>query len=75
MNNTKDMKKVVFCLAALAWMSVVNAQTGEGGNIHIQGVDEGTQVNVYSINGTQAGSAISQSGAASFFFEQGCFVI
>lgn len=23
------MKKVVFCLAALAWMSVVNAQTGE----------------------------------------------
>ncbi len=29
MNNTKDMKKVVFCLAALAWMSVVNAQTGE----------------------------------------------
>ena len=29
MNNTKDMKKVVFCLAALAWMSVANAQTGE----------------------------------------------
>ena len=49
MNNTKDMKKVVFCLAALAWMSAANAQTGEGGNIHIQGVDEGTQVNVYSI--------------------------
>ena len=47
----------------------------EGGNIHIQGVDEGTQVNVYSINGTQAGSAISHSGAARFFFEQGCFVI
>ena len=23
------MKKVVFCLAALTWMSVVNAQTGE----------------------------------------------
>lgn len=75
MNNTKDMKKVVFCLAALAWMSAANAQTGEGGNIHIQGVDEGTQVNVYSINGTQAGSAISHSGAARFFFEQGCFVI
>jgi len=36
----------------------------EGGNIKVQGVDEGTQVNVYSINGTQAGSAISQSGAA-----------
>ena len=29
MNNTKDMKKVVFCLAALAWMSAANAQTGE----------------------------------------------
>ncbi|SEA21054.1 Leucine rich repeat-containing protein [Prevotella sp. tc2-28] len=36
----------------------------EGGAIHVQGVDEGTQVNVYSVNGTQAGSAISQSGAA-----------
>ena len=36
----------------------------EGGSITVQGVDEGTQVNVYSINGTQAGSAISQSGAA-----------
>ncbi len=23
------MKKVVFCLAALAWMSAANAQTGE----------------------------------------------
>ncbi|MBO5628529.1 MAG: leucine-rich repeat protein [Aeriscardovia sp.] len=37
----------------------------EGGSIKVQGVDEGTQVNVYGINGTQAGSAISQSGAAS----------
>ena len=36
----------------------------EGGSIKVQGVDEGTQVNVYSTNGTQAGSAISQSGAA-----------
>ena len=36
----------------------------EGGIIKVQGVDEGTQVNVYGINGTQAGSAISQSGAA-----------
>ena len=36
----------------------------EGGSIKVQGVDEGTQVNVYSINGTQAGSAISQSSAA-----------
>ena len=35
-----------------------------GGCIKVQGVDEGTQVNVYGINGTQAGSAISQSGAA-----------
>jgi len=36
----------------------------EGGSIKVQGVDDGTQVNVYGINGTQAGSAISQSGAA-----------
>ena len=36
----------------------------EGGSIKVQGVDEGTQVNVYGVNGTQAGSAISQSGAA-----------
>ena len=35
-----------------------------GGSIKVQGVDEGTQVNVYSTNGTQAGSAISQGGAA-----------
>ena len=36
----------------------------EGGNIRVQGVDEGTQVNVYGINGTQAGSAVSLAGAA-----------
>ena len=36
----------------------------EGGGIKVQGVDEGTQVNVYGINGTQAGSAISRNGAA-----------
>ena len=36
----------------------------EGGSIKVQGVEKGTQVNVYGINGTQAGSAISQSGAA-----------
>ena len=36
----------------------------EGGSIKVQGVDEGMQVNVYSTNGTLAGSAISQSGAA-----------
>jgi hypothetical protein len=35
-----------------------------GGSIKVQGIDEGTQVNVYGVNGTQAGSAISQSGAA-----------
>ena len=36
----------------------------EGGSIKVQGVDEGAQVNVYSINGTQAGTTISQNGAA-----------
>ena len=36
----------------------------EGGNIKVQGVDEGTQVNVYGINGTQAGSAVSNNGSA-----------
>ena len=36
----------------------------EGSSIKVQGVDEGTQVNVYGINGTQAGSAVSQAGAA-----------
>ena len=35
-----------------------------GGSIKVQGIDEGTQVNVYGVNGTQVGSAISQSGAA-----------
>lgn len=37
----------------------------ERSSIHVQGVDDGTQVNVYSINGTEVGSAVSQSGAAS----------
>ena len=36
----------------------------EGGSIKVQGVDDSTQVNVYGINGTQAGSAVSQAGAA-----------
>ena len=36
----------------------------EGGSIKVQGVDDGTQVNVYGINGTQAGSAVTQAGAA-----------
>ena len=36
----------------------------EGGSIKVQGVDEGTQVNVYSVNGSQVGTAVSQNGAA-----------
>ena len=36
----------------------------EGGSIKVQGVDDGTQVNVYSVNGTQAGSAVGQNGQA-----------
>lgn len=36
----------------------------ESGMLTIQGVDDGTPVRVYSANGTQAGSAISQSGQA-----------
>lgn len=35
-----------------------------GGSINVQGCDDGEQVNVYSINGSQVGSAISQKGAA-----------
>ena len=35
-----------------------------GSTLTIQGADEGTMVSVYSINGTQAGSAISNSGQA-----------
>ena len=35
-----------------------------GGAINVQGVDDGTQIQVYSINGTQAGTAISQHGVA-----------
>jgi hypothetical protein len=36
----------------------------EGGSIKVQGCNDGEQVSVYSINGSQAGSAISQGGAA-----------
>lgn len=36
----------------------------EGGTIKVQGCEEGEQVGVYSINGTQAGSSVSQNGAA-----------
>ena len=35
-----------------------------GGVLTIQGADEGTQVSVYSINGTEAGKAISRNGSA-----------
>lgn len=35
-----------------------------GGQLNIQGINDGTTVNVYSINGTQAGSAISSNGSA-----------
>ena len=37
----------------------------KGGQLTIQGVDDGTQVSVYSINGTEAGKAISKNGCAS----------
>ena len=36
----------------------------EGGTVKVQGCNEGEQVSVYSINGTQAGSSVSQNGAA-----------
>ena len=35
-----------------------------GSTLTVSGADDGTPVSVYSINGTQAGSAISQNGAA-----------
>ena len=35
-----------------------------GGAINVQGVDDGTQIQVYSINGTQVGTAVSQNGVA-----------
>ena len=37
----------------------------ESGNVKVQGVDDGTPISVYSINGTQVGSATSQNGVAS----------
>ena len=37
----------------------------EGGIIHVQGAEDGTPISVYGINGSQAGSAISQHGTAS----------
>ena len=38
---------------------------GEGGTIKVHGCNDGEQVSVYSINGTKAGSAVSQNGSAS----------
>ena len=35
-----------------------------GGVINVQGCDDGEQVGVYSINGSQVGTAVSQNGAA-----------
>ena len=35
-----------------------------GGVLTVQGVDDGTQVSVYGINGTEAGKAISRNGCA-----------
>ena len=35
-----------------------------GSTLTVSGADDGTPITVYSINGTQAGSAISQNGAA-----------
>ena len=37
---------------------------GEGGTIKVHGCNDGEQVSVYSINGTKAGSAVSQNGSA-----------
>ena len=35
-----------------------------GGMINVQGCDDGEQVGVYNINGSQVGTAVSQNGAA-----------
>lgn len=36
----------------------------QGGMLVVEGLDDGTQVNVYNINGTEAGSAVSSNGQA-----------
>ena len=36
----------------------------EGGILTIQGIDDGTQVSIYGIDGTEAGSAIGRNGEA-----------
>lgn len=38
--------------------------TSEGGILTVQGADDGTQVGVYTVNGTYAGSAVCQNGTA-----------
>ena len=35
-----------------------------GGAINVQGCDNGERIGVYSINGSQVGTAVSQNGAA-----------
>ncbi len=35
-----------------------------GGVLTIQGADDGTAINVYGINGTEVGSAVSSNGSA-----------
>jgi len=37
----------------------------EGGNIRVEGAEDGTLISVYGINGTQMGSAVSENGTAS----------
>lgn len=34
----------------------------QGGMLVVEGLDDGTQVNVYGINGTEAGSGVSRNG-------------
>ena len=36
----------------------------EGGNIRVEGAEDGTLISVYGINGTQMGSAVSENGTA-----------
>ena len=58
--KTEGMETSVTQVAAKA----VLIQT-EGGTIHVQGAEDRTPISVYGINGSQAGSAISQHGTAS----------
>jgi hypothetical protein len=38
--------------------------SSQGGALTVQGIDDGTQVSVYSVNGTQVGTAVVQNGQA-----------